>query len=178
MSKFGFKISSGLSIPLQKFEEGVTYLSTKIDYEELGYDRDERFSDTIFIGVKTDVSHEDIIAEISVKTTITLVCDRCNVEFKNKIEEKTSFLCSLDKGNAVKDDDEVRIISESASEINIERDVYDMLLLSIPQKVLCRKECRGLCGKCGENLNENQCSCNKNQKDLRWEKLKDIDFDN
>ncbi len=37
--------------------------------------------------------------------------------------------------------------------------VRDQLLLSIPMRVLCRPDCRGLCASCGKNLNEGSCGC-------------------
>jgi uncharacterized metal-binding protein YceD (DUF177 family) len=37
--------------------------------------------------------------------------------------------------------------------------VREQLLLSIPMRVLCRSDCRGLCPTCGKNLNEGPCGC-------------------
>jgi uncharacterized protein len=37
--------------------------------------------------------------------------------------------------------------------------VREQLLLSIPMRVLCRPDCRGLCATCGKNLNEGSCDC-------------------
>lgn len=46
--------------------------------------------------------------------------------------------------------------------------------LSLPYKVVCAEDCRGLCGGCGRNLNEQQCSCEARQEDSRFAALKDI----
>ena len=46
--------------------------------------------------------------------------------------------------------------------------------LSLPYKVVCAEDCRGLCGGCGRNLNEQQCSCEARQEDSRFAVLKDI----
>ena len=35
------------------------------------------------------------------------------------------------------------------------------LLLELPSKILCKEDCKGLCMKCGCNLNETQCDCPK-----------------
>ena len=37
--------------------------------------------------------------------------------------------------------------------------VREQLLLSIPMRVLCRPDCRGLCVSCGKNLNDGSCGC-------------------
>ncbi len=35
-----------------------------------------------------------------------------------------------------------------------------VFLLSLPSRVLCKEDCRGLCPMCGRDLNEGACSCN------------------
>ncbi|MXZ48995.1 MAG: DUF177 domain-containing protein [Candidatus Dadabacteria bacterium] len=46
--------------------------------------------------------------------------------------------------------------------------------LSLPYKVVCTEDCRGLCSGCGQNLNEQQCGCETRQEDSRFAVLKDI----
>lgn len=46
--------------------------------------------------------------------------------------------------------------------------------LSLPYKVVCAEECRGLCSGCGQNLNERQCGCETHKEDSRFAVLKDI----
>lgn len=46
--------------------------------------------------------------------------------------------------------------------------------LSLPYKVVCTEDCRGLCSGCGRNLNEQQCGCEAHQEDSRFAVLKDI----
>lgn len=48
------------------------------------------------------------------------------------------------------------------------------ILLSLPQKFLCRQDCKGLCPQCGSNLNLGDCACEKRQIDPRLEKLKQL----
>ena len=35
----------------------------------------------------------------------------------------------------------------------------DDILLELPSKLLCKDSCKGLCPKCGKNLNEGECGC-------------------
>lgn len=48
------------------------------------------------------------------------------------------------------------------------------IILNYPQKLLCKEDCRGLCQRCGKNLNEGDCSCNKTAVDPRLEILKQL----
>jgi uncharacterized protein len=50
----------------------------------------------------------------------------------------------------------------------------EQVLLALPLKAICREECRGLCPHCGQNLNQEQCTCAESSEDPRWSALKDI----
>jgi len=43
----------------------------------------------------------------------------------------------------------------------------EQVLLSIPMKVICRSDCRGLCPHCGANLNTDECRCEAHVPDSR-----------
>lgn len=43
--------------------------------------------------------------------------------------------------------------------IDLRDDVRDLLLLSLPLTPICQPECRGLCERCGANLNTEACTC-------------------
>lgn len=59
-------------------------------------------------------------------------------------------------------------------EINIAALLWEELVLALPVKVLCSKDCKGLCPECGENLNFNVCPCNKQGLDPRLAALRDL----
>lgn len=46
--------------------------------------------------------------------------------------------------------------------LSLDKLVYDAIMLEIPPKLLCSEDCKGLCQKCGANLNEVDCGCNLN----------------
>jgi uncharacterized protein len=50
----------------------------------------------------------------------------------------------------------------------------EQLLLAVPLKVVCSEDCKGLCPRCGKNLNREGCACVETLPDPRWEALKDI----
>lgn len=58
--------------------------------------------------------------------------------------------------------------------IDIEPEVRDALVLSLPDKPLCQEECKGLCPMCGANKNEMPCSCVQPVNDPRLSKLKEL----
>jgi uncharacterized protein len=50
----------------------------------------------------------------------------------------------------------------------------DTLSLSLPEQVLCREDCAGLCAGCGANLNDGPCTCAPPVPDTRWSKLAEL----
>ena len=51
----------------------------------------------------------------------------------------------------------------------------DEVILAIPAFVECRRECRGICAGCGENLNESECMCSPGGMDPRWDALRALE---
>lgn len=63
----------------------------------------------------------------------------------------------------------------------IENDMLDLTslieeyaILEFPSVVLCKEDCKGLCPKCGKNLNLGECSCPKKEIDPRMEVFRDL----
>ncbi len=75
-----------------------------------------------------------------------------------------------------------RSISEAETEIGyyeqsgllLEDAVREQLLLSLPDRSLCQENCKGLCPRCGENLNETACNCGSAAIDPRWSALQGL----
>lgn len=55
--------------------------------------------------------------------------------------------------------------------LDIDEQLSEILLLDFPTRVLCKEDCKGLCQKCGANLNEQTCSCKDESIDPRLEIL-------
>jgi uncharacterized protein len=58
--------------------------------------------------------------------------------------------------------------------IDLDPILREQVLLALPMQVVCREDCRGLCGMCGQNLNEAACHCESKRVDPRLAVLKDI----
>jgi uncharacterized protein len=72
------------------------------------------------------------------------------------------------------DPSEVQVILPGQTVIDLADDVRQTVLLSFPLKNVCREDCRGLCSRCGKNLNEGPCDCKETLVDGRWDKLKEL----
>lgn len=86
---------------------------------------------------------------------IQLVCDRCLKKFKKKFEENIIFILKKDYIG-----DDIDIISFNDFYCDITDFIKDLVITSLPVKVLCDENCKGICPGCGVNLNEEKCKCN------------------
>ncbi len=62
----------------------------------------------------------------------------------------------------------------SGYNLDIDQLLSNELLLNLPMKVLCREDCKGICNRCGMNLNEGTCSCDRSSPDPRMSVIQDI----
>lgn len=60
------------------------------------------------------------------------------------------------------------------NEIDLAEIVREQILLDLPEQVLCKEDCRGLCPECGTNRNSKDCDCSEKDIDPRWAALKDL----
>ena len=68
-------------------------------------------------------------------------------------------------------------LSDDIAEFNVidlTEVVREQILLQLPEKELCDKECKGLCPKCGSDRNLIDCNCEDEELDPRWLALKDL----
>ena len=77
----------------------------------------------------------------------------------------------FDKKEVDESETNVKYLSPADDKIDLTEDVIDYSKLAIPMKKLCKDDCKGLCIKCGTNLNQEKCSCNNEEMDSVWEPL-------
>jgi uncharacterized protein len=108
--------------------------------------------------------------QLVVKFGYTRNCDRCGEEFTNAMAmafEHKLAQTLIDDGN----DD---YIETPDFTLELDEVVISDIILHYPQKYLCKDDCKGLCPKCGKNLNEGDCDCDRTQVDSRLEILKQL----
>ena len=102
---------------------------------------------------------------------LQLACDRCLREVSKLFELNFSGVIS-----APEKDDEEHENSEfmEGYSFNIESLVNNEVLMNWPMKVLCSNDCKGICMKCGKDLNSGMCECDTFIPDPRMAMIKDI----
>ena len=95
-------------------------------------------------------------------------CDRCSTDFTREMD----MLFEHKLAKTLVDDGNDDYIETPDFKLELDDIVISDILLSLPQKNLCKDDCKGLCQICGKNLNEGDCSCDKREIDPRLEMLK------
>ena len=96
-------------------------------------------------------------------------CDRCLIPVSKQIDLHFSQI--FYKDSAEYDDG----YSYYNSKLDATKAIEDEIILSMPSLLLCNDDCKGLCPKCGSNLNESQCNCDTTR-DNPFSALKNLKF--
>lgn len=94
-------------------------------------------------------------------------CDRCAEDVKKNFDFKVKRIV-VEKLENENDDDDYIVVKNR--ELDLDELVSEEVSLSLPSKILCKEDCKGLCPKCGANLNVKKCDC-KSDVDPRMEAL-------
>jgi uncharacterized protein len=134
---------------------------------------DDRFPSEVIIDATLDKAATQIFLHVAVTTDGRFDCDRCVTQFRLPLK-KTYKMCYVWDGTeaGVLDPFEVQVVSPGLPMIDLSDDVRQTVLLSVPLKLLCKADCRGLCPECGANMNADSCTCPSQSSDGRWEALR------
>lgn len=85
-----------------------------------------------------------ISVKMAIEAGLRMNCSRCLGEFEVKLSKSLRLGYPADKTGPV---------------IDLGPDIRAEIILDYPIKPLCKSSCKGLCPKCGRNLNEGGCNC-------------------
>ncbi|HEX2432395.1 MAG TPA: DUF177 domain-containing protein [Gaiellaceae bacterium] len=70
--------------------------------------------------------------------------------------------------------DELRTPYVADNQLRLSDWARDAIAVELPEQILCRNDCAGLCAVCGQNLNENPHEHEEEQPDPRWSALEEL----
>ena len=153
--------SPGASVPF----------STSVDLSDLRYGITQPVSEPVLAEGTVRYTAGVLMMKGNVTTTIHGICDRCATEFSRKIDFPIDAVLVTELSNEENEDEWVfPLVGDSADLDDIVRTVF---VLNLDSKLLCKDDCKGLCCRCGKNLNDGPCTCEK-EIDPRWAALKQL----
>jgi len=123
---------------------------------DLAPSRDIRVAGPVRYDVVAARTGESVIVKGALAADLELCCSRCAEPFP--------FCAQAGDFEAVQE------VAPGAESVDLTEAVRETILLAFPNYPVCRAECKGLCGRCGANLNESACRCAPTR-DARWSAL-------
>ena len=96
----------------------------------------------------------ELLVRGEISQRFELVCGRCNEAFGH-VAVVPDFAASVE-------------IGENTQFADLTDEVRESIILTLPAYPVCREGCKGLCARCGRNLNEGPCGCVEESGDSRW----------
>ncbi len=104
--------------------------------------------------------------------SIEAPCSRCLDTVRLDIKPEIRLM--LSPADKVKDVGDIDHETYRGDEVDLDDYLRGLIAVSLPVKVVCGEDCRGLCPKCGANLNRESCDCEKQWEDPRFAVLKKL----
>jgi len=104
----------------------------------------------------------------TLRTTVTGQCRRCLTPVSAPVAADADALFTQDVD--AQDDPDAYSLAPDAAVIDLAPAIRQEVLLAVPRFLQCREDCRGLCPRCGQDLNAGPCGCAP-AADPRWQTL-------
>lgn len=137
-------------------------VSVELEHHDLKFaNRDIKIKRPIQLELEIFNTSDSFAIEGNLEAELILSCSRCLQKYSSLVELNVSE-------NVLKTE------MEDEEELYLDDIVVDNIILSLPMKPLCDKDCKGICPQCGQDLNKNDCNCEIETVDPRLEKLKEF----
>ena len=124
------------------------------------------------VHIKGVVSNESGVVRLagSIETIYSTECARCLKPLEIPLSAEADMMLS-DDPEAEEEDDLFVLTSDSVDPADV---LVPALILQVQMTYLCKEDCKGICSRCGKNLNDGPCGCVEEPKDPRMAAISDI----
>jgi len=145
--------------------------SDSVDLRDLVYGISKPASEPVRISGTVRNTAGVLVMKGMINTTIHGTCDRCAADFTRDVAIPVEVVLVNELADEENEDEWVFPLEANTADLDdIVRTVF---VLNMDSKLLCKDDCAGLCCKCGKNLNEGPCACQK-EIDPRFAALKQL----
>lgn len=120
----------------------------------------------------SNIGKGKVLMEGGMRLVLEIPCDRCLRPVREELALSFSQELYSPEMLDVSEQDEQSFLH--GNELDVEALLESEILINMPVKVLCRPDCRGICKRCGHNLNDGECGCDTFVPDPRMAAIKDI----
>ena len=145
--------------------------STSVDLSDLLYGTCYPVSEPVLASGTVRNTAGVLVMQGEIRTCIHGVCDRCASDFDQDVEFPIDVVLVREFANEENEDEWVFPLE--GDNADLEDIVRTVFVLNMDTKLLCKPDCAGLCCRCGKNLNEGPCTCEK-ELDPRFAALRQL----
>jgi uncharacterized protein len=156
--------------------ENLSITGTKFDGEEpadfilLSNEEPYTITTPIRYNFTATLAINDVVVKANCNFKIAGKCGSCLKDVTEEININDIYLYFENPGQG---------------ELDISKDLSEEISLNLPINIVCDENCKGLCPRCGINLNTGNCDCSEKKEDLFseeedniWGKLNELKLDN
>ncbi len=118
---------------------------------------------------------EGLLVRGDIAGQVQMPCDRCTrnvrIDLEAGFEVFEAYAPEEQEGQGAEG---LITDRQGTPELNAAELLWEQFLLALPTKPLCSETCRGLCPKCGQDLNDGSCSCDSEGSDPRMAVFKNL----
>ncbi len=162
-----------MNISIQSLSNGLNFFEFDADATNLDLDDREIGVQALRVKSKVDKGEQAIVVTSEIVAHLNLTCDNCLDQYTTVLEESYTLLYTSDTA-AVQDDEMVRLLTSGTGQIDLTEGLRESVIVSLPMRFKCSDDCKGLCAKCGANLNNESCDCGAQPNDPRWDGLRGL----
>jgi len=104
---------------------------------------------------------------------VALECNRCLTETRARVNDETHVIFAESEDEDT-DDPDVYLLDAQVLELDLRPAIREQWVLAAPSFALCREDCKGLCPRCGADLNAGPHDCSQQEADPRWDALRKL----
>lgn len=149
-----------MKIKISTLNKGFNHLTEMVEPSSVDLDTN-RFNMPIDVRCDIEMLPGKIKANIETLLTGIFQCDRCLDDYSGSFSG-TSEITFIKRDTPLPGEmpgDNLRSFVQGQNELDISTEIRDSVLLSLPMQCLCKEDCRGICQRCGANLNTENCKC-------------------
>ena len=145
--------------------------SASVDLSDLVYGTSKPVSEPVLASGTVRNTAGVLVMKGMITTCIHGTCDRCAADFDREMAIPIDAVLVTELANEENEDEWVFPLEADAADL--EDIVRTIFVLNMDSKLLCKEVCEGLCCRCGTNLNDGPCNCQK-ELDPRFAALKQL----
>ena len=159
-----------LSSIIDRPGESIAF-STNVDLSDLVFGTSKPVSEPVTAAGTVRNTAGVLVMKGLITTCIHGTCDRCAADFDREVEIPIDAVLVTELANEENEDEWVFPLEADAADLDdIIRTIF---VLNMESKLLCKEDCKGLCFRCGKNLNDGPCGCQK-ELDPRFAALRQL----